>query len=135
MSNFTDYVEEQIVNWMVGGEDMPTAHTNVYVSLHTNDPTNSGEENEVTVDSYSRVETTANGDWNRTEGTFENAVDIEFPEAQENWGNISHFALWDAEESATDDNAIAQSSLQTARDVEEGDVAVFRSGNLTGEVQ
>ena len=86
MSDFSSYTEEQIVNWMVGGEDMPVAHENVYVALHDGDPTNDGTVTEITADSYDRVETTANGDWTRTGNSFENAVEIEFPEATESWG-------------------------------------------------
>lgn len=132
MSDFSTYTENQIVNWMVGGEDMPTAHTNVYVALHDGDPTNSGTENEITADSYDRVETTANGDWTRTNNFFENAVKIEFPEATESWGDVSHFSLWDGP--ADTDNAISQSELANTRSIGEGDAPVFREGDLTGHV-
>jgi len=132
MSDFSSYVEEQIVNWMVGGENMPTAHTSVYVALHTADPTNDGTENEITDASYSRVETTANGDWNRSGNTFDNVNVIEFPQAQEDWGDVSHFSLWDGPNDT--DNPIAQSPLGATRTVLEGDVPVFREGVLTGSV-
>jgi len=132
MSNFTTYVEEEIVNWIVGGEDMPVAHTNVYVALHDDDPTNDGTENEVTAESYDRVETTANGDWTRSGNSFENAVEIEFPEAEEEWGNVSHFTIWDGPSDT--DNPLGQSALNTARDISEGDAPVFREGSLTGEI-
>ena len=132
MSDFSSYVEEEIVNWMVGGEDMPLAHSSVYVALHTNNPTNDGTENEITDASYSRVETTANGDWTRTNNEFENAVDVEFPQAEEDWGDISHFSLWDGPSDT--DNPLAQSELGTTRTVLSGDVPVFRVGVLTGSV-
>lgn len=111
---------------------MPTAHVSVWVALHNSDPTNSGEENEVNAAGYSRVETTANGDWTRTGDTFENAVDIEFDVAEENWGEVTHFSLWDG--SADTDNAIASSTLDASRTIEDGDQAVFRAGGLTGDV-
>ena len=133
MSDFSSYTEEQIVNWMVGGEDMPVAHANVYVALHDGDPTNDGTENEITADSYDRVETTANGDWTREDNSFENAVEIEFPEATELWGDVSHFSLWDGPDDT--DNAIAQSVLETTRTIDEGDAPIFREGNLSGQVQ
>lgn len=133
MSDFSSYTEERIVNWMVGGEDMPEAHTNVYVALHDSDPTNDGTENEITADSYDRVETTANGDWTRTDNSFENAVEIEFPEATELWGDVSHFSLWDGPDDT--DNPIAQSALESTRTIDEGDAPIFREGNLTGQVQ
>lgn len=132
MSNFTTYVEEQIVNWIVGGEDMPIAHTNVYVALHIGDPTNDGIENEVNAMGYTRAETSANGDWSRNGNQFENAVDIEFPEAEEEWGDISHFSIWDGPDNT--DNPLGQSELNITRNVSEGDAPVFRSGTLTGEI-
>lgn len=133
MSDFSSYTEEQIVNWMVGGEDMPVAHTNVYVVLHDGNPTNDGTANEITAGSYDRVETTANGDWTKTGNSFENAVEIEFPEATELWGDVSHFSLWDGPDDT--DNAIAQSALENTRTIDEGDTPIFREGNLSGQVQ
>jgi hypothetical protein len=132
MSDFTDYVEGSIVDWMVGGSDMPTAHSNVYVALHTGDPGETGDSNEVSTTSYSRASTSANGDWTRSGNTFENAVDISFPQAQENWGTISHFSLWDG--SSGSDNAIAYSALNSSRSVETDDSPIFRAGSLTGSV-
>jgi hypothetical protein len=132
MSDFTTYTEEKIVNWMVGDSDMPLAHSNVYVALHTSDPTNSGENNEVTASSYSRVSTAASTDWDITSNTFENLIDIEFPEAQEDWGSITHFTLWDGPDAT--DNALAWSALDRDREITTGDAPVFRDGTLNGSV-
>lgn len=131
MSDFTDYTESSIVNWMVGGTSMPAPVDPVYVALHTSDPTDTGENNEVTASSYARVSTTAGTDWDTVNNTFTNLIDIEFPEAQEDWGNISHFSLWDA---STNGNAIAASQLSQARDILTGDAPVFRDGTLNGSV-
>lgn len=136
MSDFTTYSEEQIVDWLVGGVDVAPAPANIYVALHTSDP---GESPDGTteVDSgtytYSRVSTIAGTDWNQPSvDKFENSVEIEFPEASNTWGTISHFSLWDG--SADSDNALAKSALDSARTVESGDAPVFRVGNLSGEV-
>lgn len=131
MSDFTDYSESSIVNWIVGGTNMPAALDPVYIALHTNDPTNSGEDNEVTAASYSRVATQASTDWDILGNTFSNDVEIKFPEAEENWGNVSHFSLWDSE---TGGNAVASSELSKARDVDAGDAPVFRIDTLNGSV-
>jgi hypothetical protein len=132
MTDFTDYLEGQIVNWMVSGSDMPASHSNIYVALHTSDPTNSGENNEVSASSYARVSTTAGTDWSVSGNTFSNLIDIEFPEAQEDWGNITHFTLWDGPDAT--DNALAWSALDRSRDVSTGDAPVFRDGTLNGSV-
>jgi len=131
MSDFTDYTETNIVNWMVGGVSMPSAIDPVYVALHTGNPTDSGQDNEVSASSYDRVSTQAGTDWETVDNTFTNLIDIEFPEAQEDWGNISHFSLWDA---STGGNAIASSELSQARDILTGDAPVFRDGTLNGSV-
>ena len=131
MSDFTDYTENNIVNWMVGGVDMPVSHGNVYVALHTGDPTETGDSNEVSAASYARASTTAGTDWNINGGSFENSSDIGFTDATETWGDISHFSLWDSE---TGGNAIAYSNLTTTRTVQDGDAPIFRSQSLTGVV-
>jgi hypothetical protein len=131
MSDFSNYVESEIVSWMFKGEDMPVSHGDVYVALHTSDPTDSGEQNEVSAASYTRIQT-ATTDWTQTDNTFENASDVEYPQAQENWGTVSHFSLWDGPDDT--DNALAQSSVAAAREIRSGDVAIFRQGTLTGAV-
>lgn len=133
MTDATDYTEGQFIDWLVGGNDMPVAHGNVYVALHTSDPTESGDANEVTAASYSRVSTASGTDWDTsTTGSFSNAVDVEFPTAQENWGTVTHFSLWDG--SASTDNSISYSALDTSREVRSGDAPVFRAGDLTGSM-
>jgi len=134
MSDFTDYSESNIVSWIVGGQDMPTAASNIYVGLHTSDPTDTGENNEVSTASYSRVSTTAGTDWNITNNTFDNAIDIIFPEAQEDWGTITHFSLWNGSPNDGTNNALAYSVLDSSRDILTGDSAVFRDGSLSGSV-
>lgn len=132
MSDFTDYTENQIAQWLVGNADMPTSHGNVYVALHTSNPGDDGQGNEVSAGSYSRVQTAAGTDWTINGGEFENAVEITFPEATEDWGTITHFSLWDG--STTSDNALAVSPLVQSRDVGTGDTPLFRAGNLNGSV-
>jgi hypothetical protein len=136
MSDFTDYTETEIVEWLVGGTDMPTAHADVYVGLHTSDPGESPDgstEVDAGTTSYSRVQTTAGTDWNLNADSFDNAVEIEFPEANGSWGNVSHFSLWDDTE-GNSGNALAKSALDTSRDITDGDAPVFRVGSLTGQV-
>jgi len=132
MSDFTSYLESQIVDWMVGGNDMPSSHSNVYVALHTDDPTNSGENNEVTATSYTRASTSSGTDWTVSDNTFSNLIDVEFPEAEENWGEVTHFTLWDGPDDT--DNALAYSVLDRSREITTGDAPVFRDGTLNGSV-
>lgn len=131
MSDFTNYTESEIVNWMVGGDAMPSPPSNIYVGLHTGDPTETGGSNEVSGNNYARASTTAGTDWTISANTFENADDILFNEASGSWGTVSHFSLWD---SSTGGNALAYSALDSSRSVESGDAPVFRATNLSGTV-
>ena len=132
MSDFSSYSESNVVNWMVGGQDMPSAPSSIYIALHTEDPTNSGENNEVDAGGYSRQETTADLDWDISNNTFSNLDDILFDEATADWGEVTHFTLWDGPDSS--DNAIAHSELERVRDIQIGDAPVFRDGTLNGSV-
>ena len=131
MSDFTDYIEAAIIDWMFGDTAFPATHSTLYVALHTADPTNSGEANEVAAGDYGRAATTANGDWTRTANEVENANDIEFGIATSNWGEITHFSLWDAE---TEGNALAQSALDASTTIDENDEIRFLAGALTAAV-
>jgi len=131
MSDFTNYTENNIVEWLVGGNDMPSAPSSIYVALHTDNPTNSGDENEVTASGYSRIQTDT-VDWNIENNEFENLDDILFDEAEEDWGEVSHFSLWDG--STSSDNALVQSELERTRDIQIGDAPVFRDGTINGSV-
>lgn len=136
MADSTDYLKDQFVNWVVGGNDFPAAHTDVYVALHDGDPGSTGENNELSFAEYSRVQTAAGTDWliDGPNGTFENDTLIEFPVAEQNWGTITYFSIWDADQSATEQNCLGYSDLASSVDINEGDAAVFRTGNLSGEL-
>jgi len=131
----TDYTETQTIEWLVGGLDMPSAHADLYVALHTSDP---GEtpDGSTEVDSntftYERQQTTTGSDWTISNNTFENSVEISYPQADSNWGTITHFSLWDG--SSDSDNALAKSALDTSKEVKIGDKPIFRIGNLSGDI-
>lgn len=102
---------------------MPSAHDDVYVALHNATPGSDAGSNEVTGGNYSRVQTNAGSDWDISGVEFENAVVVEFPEATEPWGTITHFSLWNGPDDS--DDAIAVSPIETEMDIITGDVAVF----------
>jgi hypothetical protein len=130
----TTYLQDQLMNWMVNGTNFDTAPTNIYVALHNGEPGDNAQNNEL--DSaggeggYVRYETTIPGDWNQpATGEFENANDFIFAEATEDWGQVSHFSLWDSQ---TGGNPLAEDSLVSSVTVNTGDAPVFRDGNLSG---
>lgn len=129
--NFTHYLRGELLDEVFGGQDY-TPPINLFIALgeQTSDPLDDGTGfNEVTAASYERVEV-ANDltNWNAAvDGFKDNAVDFEFPEALENWGTLTHFAIYDG---ATNDNMLAWGELTIHKEVQEGDIAVFRAGDI-----
>lgn len=129
MSDFSNYTETQIIDWMSQGAAMPSAPGTVYVALHTGDPGDDGSASEVGAADYAREGVTAGTGWNTpTTDTFENAAEISFGTAANNWGTISHVSLWDA---ATGGNCLAVGSLSAAKAVNVDDEATFAAGDLS----
>jgi len=133
MSDFTDYLEAEIIEWSFDGTSFAAAPDPVYVGLHTSDPGDSPDgSTEVGTGSYSRVSVSAS-DWTTTTSTADNDKDVTFPEATANWGTVTHFTIWDG--SSSSDNALYVSALDNSRDIQAGDVARFQAGELNFEVK
>lgn len=132
MSDFTDYSEAAIRDWMSQGSDMPTAPTNLFVALHTSDPGDAPDgSTEVSAGDYSREETAAGTDWDTTSGSgesFENASELNFGAATNDWGAISHISLWDG--SGTGDNCLAAYALDSSKQIDTDDEAKFNAGEI-----
>jgi len=130
----TDYFKDNVSKWFVDGQSMPSAPSNIYVGLHTGDPGSDASANELSSGNYSRVSTSASSDWNLPSvGSFENTSQILFPEATSDWGTITYFSLWDGPADGTS-NSLGYSQLNSSITIDTGDSAIFRSGNLTGEI-
>jgi hypothetical protein len=131
MSDFTAYIEAQIANWMTQDTQMDTPPSTIYVGRHTGAPTNSGDQNEVSAADYSRLSTSPS-DWTVLSGdgptTFENANELLFPAAQNNWGTVSYVTLWDSE---TGGNAIGKYQVDSAKAIDTNDEARFPANDLT----
>jgi len=134
MTDFSGYTENEILEWLFKNIDMPASPSNIYVSLHTADEgENPDESNEVSAADYSRASTAA-ADWTvgGSDGptTVDNANPVSFGDPQNNWGTITHFALWDA---STGGNPLTVTvSLNTSKPVDAStDELRFASGNLS----
>ena len=101
MANLSTYLQQKILNWLLGNTGAGTAPTTVYVSLHTGDPAQTGA-NEVSGGSYARVAVaTGTAQWTApaasgTQQTSHNVNTITFPAPTGTWGTISYFGIWDA---------------------------------------
>ena len=126
MGSFSDYWENKIMDHIFGKENYTSPA--IYVGLSTADPLDNGSGIAEPVGSgYARVATSV-GDWNSaSDGTIGNADIITFPEAIDDWGTITHFALFDA---ATAGNMLAHDELKQSKPINVGDIAKFDVGDL-----
>ena len=99
--------------------------TNVYASLHSNDPSTSGA-NELSGGAYARVQ---HNTWNAASGgSATNSGAITFAQATADWSQATYLGLWDASSAG---NFLGGGALDTAKTVLNGDTAEFASGALT----
>ena len=129
MSEASDYVENQILNCYLNQTNI-TAPTNIYVGLHTADPTDAGSGAEVSGNGYARVEITDKfGTASGTGGSVSSNADITgFTASGGNWGTVSHIGIWDA---STSGNLLFHTALDSSATVNDGDSFQISSGNLT----
>ena len=136
MSDFTDYTEQAIRDWMSQGTAMPSAPTALEVSLHTADPTESPDgTTEVSEADYSRQSITAGSGWDTTTNPtlFENANAVSFTATANNWGSITHVALSDGS-----GNWLASYALNNSVSIDgsgSDDTLEFAAGDLNFEIQ
>lgn len=136
---FSDYLEAALLNhvFRTTGYTQPT---NVYISLHTADPGETGSAGEVSGGAYARVAVSrANASWSApaADGEYQaitNAGVITFPAPSgANWGTITHFGIWD---NSSGGNFLGGGSLGTSRVVNDGDGAPsFAIGVLAVKLQ
>jgi acyl-coenzyme A synthetase/AMP-(fatty) acid ligase len=124
MSAFSDYLENALLNHILRNTAM-TSPSEVYVALFTSATTGAGGGTEVSGGGYARQQVSFNAPSN---GSVTNSADVTFPEATADWGTISHFAIYDA---ATNGNMLFHGALDTAKNVNTGDVFKFPAGAIT----
>lgn len=126
MCSFSNYLESKILNHVFGKSDYSSP--NVYVGLLSGEP-NGGDSpiSEPDCPSYTRVETDASSWGQVTDGLMENAENITFSMACENWGTVTHFALFDA---VSGGNVLAYGNLGPSVTISSGNIPRFAPGNL-----
>jgi len=98
---------------------------NIYIALSTADPTEDGSGVAEPSDSYARVVCNV---WDAASSrATENTNAVEFPEAGESWGTITHFAIFDA---ITGGNFLAYGELAASKAIGAGDNASFAPGDI-----
>lgn len=101
-----------------------TKPAQLWVSLHTANPTDDGSGTEVSGGSYARVQRDpGDANWSDpgpTSGATHNVAAITFPAPTANWGTITHVAVWTLSAGGT---MRAYAALTTPKTVNNGDAA------------
>lgn len=138
MSDLTDYLEGQIMDWSFLNTAFDSSPGTLYIALHTDDPTESGDANEVSAADYSRADVPAGtGEFTKdTSGTgtsISNDGEISFGTATNDWGTVSHFSIWTDQQGGSG-NPLWYSSLSTSKTVNTDDEIRFQAGDLTAQI-
>ncbi|MBV1858217.1 MAG: hypothetical protein KUG77_07380, partial [Nannocystaceae bacterium] len=110
--------------------DMPTAPTTLYVAVSTASPDEDGMSiaEPAAVDGYARVAVTFGGIVQGADAaTMSNDIELAFGPATGDWGDVSHFAVFDA---LTAGNMIRHAALSAPVTINSGDSATFSAGAL-----
>lgn len=124
MAAMSNYLETALVNAVLRNTSY-TSPTTVYVGLFTSDPTDAGSGTEVTGGAYERK---AMAFASPTNGATSNSSAVEFDQATDTWGTVTHFGLFDA---ATTGNLLLHGALTASKTIESGDVFKFATSALT----
>lgn len=119
----SDTLETNLLNWL-RGTAFPTAPTQLYVSLHTADPGETGANEHGATAGYAR-QPFALG----TGNPASNTANVEFPQATANYSApITHFGIWSA---ATAGTYYGGSALSSSVTITTGQIPRFAAGALT----
>ena len=124
MAEMSNFLENELYDHVLRNASY-TSPTNIYMSLHTADPTDAGTGTEVSGGSYARTAVTMGAP---TNGSGTNSSDVQFPQCTSDWGSVTHIAIWDA---TTAGNMLFHTPLDTTKNITTGDVFKIASGSLT----
>lgn len=131
MSDASDYLETQILNWLKG-TTFPSAPASVYVGLFSSDPTDTGSagtEVTTTIRAAGRVAVSFGANSGTGDGATSIANDalVDFGNAAAG-ASVTHYGIFDA---ASAGNILVSNSLVSAKTVGTGDPVSFAIGTIT----
>lgn len=139
MAAASNYLENNLINLVLRGQAYAPP-TQIYISLHTGDPSDTGASEVSTTDwpAYTRMDSTKgevalDAAWSAPDnGLSKNQLQLIYP-VYNGAGSItiSHFGLWDA---PTGGNNLIGAKLDTTRILQPGDVFVIDIEKLTVQV-
>ncbi len=141
MAAMTNYLENKLIDHLFRAQSF-AAPTNLFIGLLTAAPSDSAAGTEVTGGAYARVQVACSlANWagtqgdgttvasSGTSGATSNNGAVTFPAPSgANWGQVTHFAIYDA---ASGGNMLIYGALTTPKTVNDGDSAPsFAAGTL-----
>ena len=130
MAGFSNYMENAVLNQILGGQAYSTPST-VYVALSTSAYQEDGTGgNEPVGNNYARASVTNNTtNWPvTTTGTKTNANSITFATASGNWGSLGYVGIYDQ---LTGGNLLMFSTISVPKSPSAGDTVSYAPSSLT----
>lgn len=128
--NFTDFLENELLDHVFGGADYVRPAT-LFLALSTTTPNDDGTNfTEPVGGSYARKSVTNNAtEWPAASGgTKQNANTQTFVTATASWGLVTHMGIFDA---STGGNNLAIGPLTVPKTIDSGDTAAFPATDIT----
>jgi hypothetical protein len=125
MSDLSNYLENELLDHLRGSAF--TAPTNLYLGLHTGDPTDAGgNERALNGNGYTRQTITFNA---ASAGSMTSNADVSFTASGGSWGTITHSAVYDGTGAGA--NMLWYSNLTASRTIDDTDTLTFASGQVS----
>lgn len=124
MAEMSNYLETALINATLRNTSY-TSPATVYLALYTSDPTDADTGTECSGSGYARQAITFGSPSN---GVTTNSVAIEYAQAGNSWGTITHIGIRDA---LTTGNLLYHSPLDASKTIATGDVFRVAAGSLS----
>lgn len=124
MAEMSNYLENALINATLRNTSY-TSPATVYLALYTSDPTDADTGTECSGSGYARQAITFGAPSN---GVSTNSAAIEFAQAGNSWGTITHIGIRDA---LTTGNLLYHTPLDASKAIATGDVFRVAIGSLS----
>lgn len=124
MAEMSNYLENALINATLRNTSY-TSPTTVYLALYTSDPTDADTGTECSGSGYARQAITFGAPSN---GVSTNSAAIEYAQAGDSWGTITHVGIRDA---LTTGNLLYHTALDASKTIATGDVFRVAAGSLS----
>lgn len=124
MAEMSNYLENALINATLRNTAF-TSPTTVYLALYTSDPTDADTGTECSGSGYARQAITFGAPSN---GVSTNSAAIEYAQAGDSWGTITHVGIRDA---LTTGNLLYHTALDASKTIATGDVFRVAAGSLS----